>query len=94
MNEQTTISIVVRGPIARPDLPGLCDHVSELLEMSGATSAICEVCAVDPDAVSVDALARILLIAREHGCDVNVRGASDELRTLIAFMGLQEVLLG
>jgi len=94
VNEQTTISIVVRGPIARPDLPGLCDHVSELLEMSGASIALCDVCSVDPDAVSVDALARIRLIARARGCDVKVQGASDDLRNLIALLGLQEVLLG
>jgi ABC-type transporter Mla MlaB component len=93
VSEQTTISIVIRGPIARPDLPGLCDHVIELLEASGATIAVCDVGAAGPDAVSVDALARIGRIAREHGCDVRVRGASDDLRTLIAFMGLQAVLL-
>ena len=94
MNEQTTISIVVRGPIARADLPGLCDHVSELLETSGATIAVCDVCDIGPDAVSVDALARLWRIGREHGCEVRVCGASDDLRSLIAFMGLQEVLLG
>ena len=94
MNEQTTISIVVRGPIARPDVSGLCDHVSELLEMSGASTALCDVRRVEPDAVSVDALARIRLVAREHGCDVKVHGASDDLRSLIALMGLQKVLLG
>lgn len=94
MNEQTTISIVVRGSIARPDLPGLCDHVTELLETSGATIAVCDACDLGPDAVTVDALARILVIAREHGCDVKVRGASDDLCTLITFMGLREVLLG
>jgi ABC-type transporter Mla MlaB component len=94
VNEQTTISIVVRGPIARADLPELCDYVTELLESSGATFAICDVCDAGPDAVSVDALARIRRIAREHGCDVSVRGASDDLRALIALLGLQQVLLG
>jgi hypothetical protein len=53
VNEQTTISIVARGPIARPDLPGLADRVTELLDTSGATVAVCDVCAVAPDAVSV-----------------------------------------
>jgi ABC-type transporter Mla MlaB component len=94
VNEQTTISIVVRGPIARPDLPGLGSRVTELLETSGATFAVCDVCEAGPNAASVDALARILLIAREHGCEIRVFGASDGLRRLIAFMGLQEVLLG
>jgi ABC-type transporter Mla MlaB component len=94
VNEQTTISIVVRGPIAPADLPELCDYVTGLLETSGATIAICDLFDAGPDAVSVDALARIRRIAREHGCDVTVRGASDDLRALIEFMGLQQVLLG
>jgi len=94
VNEQTTISIVVRGPIVPADLSELCDHVTELLESSDATRVICDVGDAGPDAVCVDALARIRRIAREHGCDVSVRGASDDLRALIAFMGLQQVLLG
>lgn len=94
MSEQTPISIVVRGPIARSDLPGLCDHVAELIEVSGATIARCDLCRVAPDAVSVDALARIRLVAREHGCAVKVDGVPAHLSDLIAFMGLQEVLLG
>jgi ABC-type transporter Mla MlaB component len=68
--------------------------VRELLETSGATLAICDVCDAGSDAVSVDALARIRRIAREHGCEVRVCGASDDLRSLITFVGLQEVLLG
>jgi ABC-type transporter Mla MlaB component len=93
VNEQSTISFAVRGPIARPDLPGLCDRVCSLLETSGSTVAWCDVCAVDPDAVTVDALARLQLAARRRGCQVRLQGASDDLRDLLAFMGLEDVLL-
>jgi len=43
--------------------------------------------------VSVDALARLQLAARRHRCRIELRNASSELRDLIAFMGLEDVLV-
>jgi len=86
------IGFTVRGPIARADLPGLCERVCALLENSGAGVAVCDVRSVDPDAVTVDALARLQLAARRHRCRVRLRHASNELRDLVAFMGLADVL--
>lgn len=80
------------GPIARDDMPGLCDRVCALLERSGASEAHCDVSTVAADAVTVDALARLQLAARRHRCVIRLRGASDELRDLVAFMGLADVL--
>jgi hypothetical protein len=42
--------------------------------------------------VTVDALARLQLAARQHGCQVRLRHASSELFELVAFMGLRDVL--
>ena len=47
---------------------------------------------VEPDAVVVDALARLQLAARRTGCQVRLRNASRELLELVAFMGLCDVL--
>lgn len=82
----------IRGPIARSDLPGLCDRVCALLRSSPAPVALCDVCGVEPDAVTVDALARLQLAARRHSCRVRLCGASEDLRQLVAFMGLADVL--
>jgi ABC-type transporter Mla MlaB component len=87
-----TIQFAIRGPIARADLPGLCDRVCALLQRSGAEVALCDVSGVDPDAVTVDALARLQLAARRHVCQVRLCQASEELLELVAFMGLQDVL--
>jgi ABC-type transporter Mla MlaB component len=87
-----TIVFAIYGPIARIDLPGLCDRVCALLETSTADVALCDVSGVDPNAVTVDALARLQLAARRHGCRVRLRQASDELLDLVAFMGLRDVL--
>jgi ABC-type transporter Mla MlaB component len=88
--EQVTFAI--RGPVTRADLPGLCDRVCALLSANPAREVLCEVRGVEPDAVAVDALARLQLGARRHGCRVRLRGSSPELRALVAFMGLADVL--
>jgi ABC-type transporter Mla MlaB component len=87
-----TATFAIRGPIARADLPGLCDRVCVLLERSSAGIAFCDVRGVAPDAVAIDALARLQLGARRHDCKVRLRGASPELLGLVAFMGLENVL--
>jgi ABC-type transporter Mla MlaB component len=89
------LAFSVRGPIAPEDLPGLCDRVCGLLEQSAAAGdALCDVSTVEPDAVTIDALARLQLAARRHGCRVRLRNASSELEALVAFMGLNDVLPG
>jgi ABC-type transporter Mla MlaB component len=87
-----TITFAIWGPIERDDLPGLCDRVCALLEGSGASVAHCDVTGVVADAVTVDALARLQLAARRNQCVIHLRGASDRLRDLVAFMGLADVL--
>jgi ABC-type transporter Mla MlaB component len=47
---------------------------------------------VGPDAATVDALARLQLAAQRRGCRIRLQNASPELRELVAFMGLQDVL--
>ena len=44
------------------------------------------------DLAAVDALARLALIARRHGCQPLLCHESDELRRLIELAGLSEVL--
>lgn len=87
------MELAIRGPIARDDLPGLCDRVCGLLERSGADVVHCDVHGVAPDAVTVDALARLQLAARRRGCVVRLQHASPELRELVVFMGLEDVLV-
>ncbi len=86
------IAFTIHGPIACGDLPGLCDRVCALLQATRPEVAYCQVDGVEPDAVTVDALARLQLAARRCSCQVRLRGTSDELRALVAFMGLDDVL--
>jgi len=82
----------IRGPIAREDLPGLCDRVCALLRAHGPGIVACDVRGVEPDAVTVDALARLQLASRRLGCQVLLSHASDALLELVDLMGLTEVL--
>lgn len=88
-----TVVFAIRGPIEREDLPGLCDRVCAVLAGSDADIAECDVYDIQPDAVTVDALARLQVAARRHGCRVRLRNASSELRELVALMGLGDVLV-
>jgi ABC-type transporter Mla MlaB component len=85
------VAFAIRGPITRADLPGLCDRVCGLLGARGSIVA-CDVHGVEPDAVTVDALARLQLAARRRGCEVRLHHASAPLRELVELMGLSHVL--
>jgi ABC-type transporter Mla MlaB component len=52
----------------------------------------CEVAGVAANAAAIDALARLALLARRNGCELQICGASEDLRSLIAFVGLAGVL--
>jgi ABC-type transporter Mla MlaB component len=90
----STITFAIGGPIDRSDLLALYERVCSLLADSGAAVAVCDVAGVAADAVTVDALARLELAARRHGCRIRLEHTSAELRDLIAFVGLDDVLSG
>ncbi len=87
-----TVAFVVRAPLGRSDLPGLYRRACAALESCRAAVLVCDVTGVAADAVCVDALARLAVGARRHGCGVALRGASAELRELLALIGLASVL--
>src|SRR5918994_5465683 len=85
------VAFAISSPIARADLPGLCARVCAVLGESGSI-ARCDVAGVEPDAVCVDALARLQLAARRRGCCVRLENASPALLELVELMGLSHVL--
>lgn len=87
----TDVAFSIRGPITRADLPGLCERVRGTLGDDGCI-ARCDVSGVEPDAVCVDALARLQLAARRRGSRVWLENASPALLDLVALMGLTHVL--
>ena len=87
------IELGMSGQIERAEIPGLCQRVQVLLTLQAADRLVCDVGAiVAPDAVTVDALARLQLTARRLGREVRIRHASRELQQLLALMGLSDVV--
>jgi ABC-type transporter Mla MlaB component len=84
--------LAIDGPLRRSDLPDLFARTCRLLAEAQPRVLRLEVTAVEADAVSMEALARLALAARRHACRVRVSGASRELRGLIELVGLAEVL--
>jgi ABC-type transporter Mla MlaB component len=91
--EPKTIELGIAGPIKRVDIPCLCSHARRLLESGDADRLVCDVGALaDPDAVTIEALARLQLTARRVGSQIGLRNASRELRELLDFAGLRGVV--
>ena len=87
-----TIAFAVRGPLERGDLQRLSDEACALFARHPGTVMHCDVTGVDARLLSVEALARLELAARRHGCRLRLRNASGELLELLELVGLRDVL--
>ena len=88
----TPPTFAIHGPIARSDLRGLARRICALLRQTPSDTWICEVGGVEPDAVTVDALARLQLAAHRNHTKIQLENASKELKELLALMGLDQIL--
>lgn len=87
------VVLVITGPMSHSEVPGLLNGVRRLLAGSDGGVVVCDVGGVtDPDLCTVDALARLQLTARELGGGIRLRHASSQLRELLAFAGLDDVV--
>ncbi|HEY8115245.1 MAG TPA: STAS domain-containing protein [Actinomycetota bacterium] len=87
--------LVMSGPVTRDAIPALCERAERLLEGCDAGPVACDVGALaEPDATTIDALARLQLTARRLGYRVELRGTCGELEDLLRLAGLLEVLTG
>lgn len=88
------VAVLMGRRLARADVPALCARAETMLETTQTEVLLCDAGALeDVDAVAVDALARLHLVARRHGCEFRVCRASPELRSLVRLMGLHDIVL-
>jgi ABC-type transporter Mla MlaB component len=93
IREARISTFVVRGPVARADIVGMGERLRGCLSSCTADVVVCDVCTLtNPDVDTVDAVARLQLIARRKGAQIVLRNAPPELRELLAFTGLDEVV--
>ena len=79
---------------ARTDVPAACDGLRELVGAHDAEVVVCDVAGIAADLMTVEVLARLQLTALRLGCHLQLRNASCELRRLLGFCGLGDVLPG
>lgn len=85
--------IALSGTLATASVPELCELARLLLESTGATTLTCDVAALGhPDAGTLDALARVALVARRLGRGLLLRDPCPRLQALIVLTGLDEAL--
>ena len=88
------LTITIRAPLLRDDVPGLVERTCALLGAAPVAALRCEVAGVAADSVALDALARLALATRRAGCrTLPVTEPRRELCALVHFAGLEDVLL-
>jgi ABC-type transporter Mla MlaB component len=92
VTQSETVHALIRGPLERRDLPGLYRRICAQLAATHGRTLVCEVAEVAADGVAIEALARLRLGARRHGCRVLIANAPAELDELIQLCGLEGVL--
>jgi hypothetical protein len=91
--ERRTNVLVLDESTTGADVRALVDRVLETIEGCGPGPVVCDVAAMaDPDARTVEALARLQLAAVRLGRRLRFVNASDELQGLLALTGLADVL--
>jgi hypothetical protein len=89
-SKPSSIAFTVGRRVTGADIALLCDALRTRLDAGRLDVVVCDVGAlVDPDAATVDALARMQLICRRLGCRLQLEHACPELCELIDFMGLR-----
>jgi hypothetical protein len=89
--EPSPAMLVMPSAPSRADVESMRDDVRELVGCEG--NPMCDVGDVaEPDADTIDALARLQLLALRLGVRFRFSSASDELRDLLALTGLADVL--
>ncbi|MEU9794043.1 STAS domain-containing protein [Streptomyces sparsogenes] len=88
------VVLVLGRAVRRAEVPGLCARLRELASRDAeGRPVVVDVGAVrTPDLAVLEALARLRLTARRLGRRIRLRGASGELRALLARAGLDAVL--
>src|SRR5882757_7047382 len=86
----TPAVLVLPGPVAKDEVPRLCDDVRARLEMSGSGVVVCDVAGLGPPGLgTVDLLARLELAARRAGGRIRLLILPPGLRALPDLVGLR-----
>jgi ABC-type transporter Mla MlaB component len=87
------IVVVVPDVLSPAAVTELCERVRAFVESRATLPVVCDVSAITaPDATSLDALARVQLIARRAGIPVGLRNPPAVLLDLLEIAGLRGLI--
>ena len=92
---RSPIRFLLSGRIDRDEIPALRRKLLAFMAggpVEGRSYVVLDVSNLESDLAAVDALARLRLTAQQGGHDIQIGGASLELRRLIALFGLLDIL--
>lgn len=78
--------------VHRSGVPDLCARLRRLLAGAAGPVIVDAAALTEPDAVTLEALARLALTARRQGGSLRLRHAGEPLRRLLEFAGLAGVV--
>jgi anti-anti-sigma regulatory factor len=84
-------AVLMWGPLTRAEVPARCEAVAAML-LERRTVVVDVTGVITADLVLVDAIARILLLARRLGGTLRVVGVGSDLALLLQLTGLRELL--
>ncbi|WP_406453996.1 STAS domain-containing protein [Streptomyces sp. NBC_00876] len=94
MDPLSPAALVLSGRVTRAVTPRLCADLEAILATSEAAVVDCDVGGIlHPDLASVEAIARLSLVARRAGGRrLRLRGTPPELQLLLDLVGLDDVI--
>jgi ABC-type transporter Mla MlaB component len=85
--------LMIGSQLSLKDVRGLGKRARDLIIQNHPHTIACDVGGIiDPDAETLDALARLQLMTRREGAEIRLRNASSDLLELVVLAGLEEVL--
>lgn len=86
------LRLTLPEPLTRADLPALYKRTCVELSRGGPRLIELDVSHVEVNAVALDAIGRLVLAARRHGCSVRLHGADGAVWALLELAGLRDVV--
>ena len=90
----TTLQLRLPVPLTAEQVRGLCAALGERLGSGSVSAVVCSVDRAPEDLSTVDALARLALVARRAGVDFCLDAPGAELSSLLGLVGLRAALAG
>ncbi len=90
----STLQVRLPVPVTAEQVRRLCGALHEQLRTGGVTAVVCSAERAAGDLATVDAVARLALVARRAGVAFSLDGPGGDLSALLGLLGLQAVLAG